>query len=110
MKKTVLIVILAFFAISTLVFAGAIAQGKVSAIDGNNVTFEFIKHDMAAGDQIQMGFGAVGKVIAVDGNNVTVEFSRKYRQLEKKLKDQTRVQAENGGSQGKFTPGGMKGC
>jgi hypothetical protein len=47
-----------------------------------------------------MGFGAVGKVISVDGSKVTVEFSRTYRQLEKKLKDQTRVQAENGGAQG----------
>jgi uncharacterized GH25 family protein len=108
MKKLIFAAVVVLM-MSAFAFAGMIAQGTVSAIDGNNVTFEFISHDMTSGDKIQMGFGAVGTVSAVDGNKVTVEFTKQYRDLDRKLKNKGRVQAENGGKDGKFTPG-RKGC
>jgi hypothetical protein len=107
MKKLMIAAFLVLMA--SAVYAGTICQGTVSAIDGNKVTFELADHDLAVGNKIQMGFGAVGTVSAVDGAKVTVEFTKPYRELDRKMKNKGRVQMENGGNDGKFTPG-MKGC
>jgi hypothetical protein len=56
-----------------------------------------------------MGFGAEGVVKSVNDSSVVVEFPRQFRELERRLSNQGRVQMENGGPDGKFTAE-MRGC